>query len=187
MKLRLSVSLGAIAVIAAVPLLGGTPVLASLQQVGESIVQTLKRPQVKLSLNAEKQVISQDRNGKQQVSWQSLSGKAVVQPGDVLRYTVSSNNAGDIPAQNLTVTQPITQQMIYILGSATNSNGAKIIYSIDSGKNFGENPTIQIKLPNGKVENRPAPPETYTHIRWNFTKSIDPTTGVKASYEVKVK
>ncbi|HBE18936.1 MAG TPA: hypothetical protein DDW51_15335, partial [Cyanobacteria bacterium UBA11367] len=166
---------------------GGTPVLASLQQVGESIVQTLNRPQVKLNLGAEKKAVTQDQNGKQQVSWQSLESNAVVQPGDVLRYTVSSNNAGDIPAQNLIVTQPISQQMIYIFGSAKNSNGAKITYSIDSGKNFGENPTIQVKLPNGKVENRPAPPETYTHIRWNFTKSIDPTTGVKASYEVKVK
>lgn len=187
MKLRLSVSLGVIALIAAVPLLGGTPVLASLQEVGESIVQTLNRPQVKLNLGAEKKVVTQDQNGKQQVSWQSLESNAVVQPGDIIRYTVSSQNAGNISAKNLTLTQPIPAQMIYILGSATNSNGAKITYSIDGGKNFVENPTIQIKLPNGKVENRPAPPETYTHVRWHFTKSIDPTTGVKASYEVKVK
>jgi uncharacterized repeat protein (TIGR01451 family) len=184
---RLSVSLSAIALIAAIPLLGGTPVLASLQKAGESIVQTLNRPQVKLNLGAEKQLVTQDQSGKQQVSWQALEGQAVVQPGDVLRYTVSSENAGDVPAKNLTLTQPIPQQMAYVLGSATNSNGAKMTYSIDNGKNFVENPTIQVKLANGQVETKPAPAEAYTHVRWGFGKSIDPTTGVKAAYEVKVK
>lgn len=184
---RLSITLGAIALIAAVPLIGGTPVLASLQQAGEAIVKSLNRPQVKLNLGAEKQVIGQDQTGKEKITWQALEGNAIVQPGDILRYTVSSENAGDVPAKNLVVTQPIPQQMTYILGSATNNNNAKVTYSIDKGQSFVDNPTIQVTLPDGKVETRPAPAEAYTHVRWSFDKSVDPAAGVKAGYEVKVR
>ncbi len=184
---RLSVILGAVVLIAAVPLIGGSPVLASLQQAGESIVQSIRRPQVKLNLTAEKQLVEIDKAGKQKVTWQSLAGKAVVQPGDVLRYTVSSQNAGDVPAKNLALTQPIPSPMTYVLGSATNNNGAKTTYSIDNGNSFVENPTIEVKLPDGKVETQPAPAEAYTHIRWSFDQSLDPAAGVKAAYEVKVR
>lgn len=187
---RLSIAgLGAIAVMAAVPFVGEMPVLANLRDSGAAIAQNVQRqPEVQLSLGAEKKVVQQDQQGKQQVTWQALQGKVVVQPGDVIRYTLSGKNNSDRPVKNLVVTQPIPKQTTYVMNSVTvNNNKAKTTYSIDNGKSFVENPTIQVKLPDGKVETRPAPAELYTHVRWNFAESIDPTAAVNANYQVKVR
>lgn len=186
---RLSVSLGAIAVIAAVPFVGEMPVLANLLEAGTTIAQNLQRqPQVQLSLGAQKKVVQKDQQGKQQVTWQTLQGNVVVQPGDVIRYIVAGKNDSDRSVRNLVVTQPIPNQTTYILNSVTVKNsGAEITYSINNGKSFVEKPTVRVKLPNGKVETRPAPAELYTHVRWKFAEAIIPTAAVNASYQVKVR
>jgi uncharacterized repeat protein (TIGR01451 family) len=183
---QMSIALTAIAVVGTIPVLAGTPVLASLKQAGEVISQALNRPQVNLQLNVEKQVVEDDAD-QNVANWKTLQGKADVYPGDVLRYTVSGQNVGDTPAKNLAVTQPIPKKMIYVLGSATNNANAKTVYSIDNGKNFVEAPTIQVKLANGQIETRPAPAEAYTHVRWNFTSSLNPKAEVNAAYQVKVR
>lgn len=182
-------SLGAIAVITATPFIGGMPVLANLQQASSTIAQNVQRQApVQMSLAAAKQVVQQDAQGKTQVSWQPLQGKVTVQPGDVIRYTVKGENSSDRPVKNLAFTQPIPKQTVYVLNSATvaQNAGARVTYSIDNGKTFVQKPMVQVKLPNGKVEMRPAPAEAYTHIRWNFGSAIDPKTIMSASYEVKV-
>ena len=111
---------------------------------------------------------------QQKTNWQILSGRAVVQPADVLRYTLIGVNNGDRPIKNLNINQPIPKGMVYVLNSATidANNKAKISYSIDNGRNFVENPTVKVTLPNGKVETKPAPATAYTHIRWNFGRAI---------------
>lgn len=184
---RWSIALGGLAVVAAVPLLGGTPVLANLQQATESLVQAIRRPEVRLNLTADKKLVEIDTEGKQKISWQGMGEKGVVIPGDVLRYTVSSDNKGELAAKNLVITQPIPQRTVYQLDSATSNNGAKLTYSIDAGKSFVEKPTIKVTLPDGTVEERPAPAEMYTHIRWQFSKDLNPETAVKAMYQVQVK
>jgi uncharacterized repeat protein (TIGR01451 family) len=185
MNRRLSIGLGIIAV-AAVPLFGNTPVLAGLQQAGSAIVQNVLQPKVQLKLSAEKKVTTVDVQGKKLVTWQPLKGSVTVQPGDVLRYTIASENAGDKPAKNLVVTQPIPPQTTYVLSSA-NANGAALTFSIDGGKTFVEKPMVKVKLANGKEELRPAPAEAYTHARWDYSNSLAAMATVKANYEVAVK
>jgi uncharacterized repeat protein (TIGR01451 family) len=175
---RMSIALTTIALVGAIPLLGGSPVLASLQQAGEAIAQALNRPHVDLKLSVEKQ------NAE---TWKSIQGKVSVHPGDVLRYTVSGQNTGDTPAKNLVVTQPIPKQAIYVLGSAVDNAKAKTVYSIDNGKSFVKAPTIQVTLANGKTETRPAPAEAYTHVRWSFVNPLSPKAEVNAAYQVKIR
>jgi uncharacterized repeat protein (TIGR01451 family) len=167
--------------------LSSTPVFANLKEAGAAIAQALKRPQVKLNLAVEKQVVAQDQNGQPKAAWKALEGKVNVTPGDVLRYVVTGQNAGDSAAKNLVVTQPVSKGTVYVVGSAMNENGAKTVYSIDNGKTFVEAPTVQVKLANGKVEQQPAPAEAYTHVRWNFGKSFDSAATVKTAYQVKVR
>lgn len=180
-------ALGAIAFIATMPFVSGMPVLAQLQEAGENLVQNIQRQQVELNLSAQKKLVELDETGKEKVTWQALQDQAVVQPGDVLRYTVNSENTSERPAENLVITQPIPQRTIYILQSANSNNGATITYSIDNANTFVENPTIQVTLPDGTMETRPAPAEAYTHIRWDFSKPLDPATAASASYEVTVR
>ena len=183
---RLSISLGAIAILTAVPFVRETPVLANLREAGAVIAQIRPQP-LQLRLGLEKKVVQQAQQGKQQTTWQTLQGKVVVQPGDVLRYTVSGANNSDRPVKNLVITQPIPQKTTYVVNStAVKNKGAKITYSIDNGKSFVEKPTIQVKLPNG-IETRPAPAERYTQLRFNFADSIAPASVVSASYQVKVR
>jgi uncharacterized repeat protein (TIGR01451 family) len=185
MKRRLSIGLGILAIAVAIPFVSGTPVLAELQQAGSSIVKNILAPKVKLNLGAEKKVISVDAQGKQQISWKALDGSAV-QPGDVLRYTLVSENAGDKSAKDLKLTQPIPAQTLYTLDSAK-ANGAKLTYSIDGGKTFVEKPLVTVKLANGQEVQKPAPASSYTHIRWDYSNSLAPLATVRAAYEVAVK
>lgn len=183
---RLSVGIGAIVVITAIPFLCNTPVLANLQLVRGTLVQTIIRPEVQLDLSVNNQVIELDKNGKENVNWEELEEKAVVQPGDILRYTITSENISKAVAKNLVITQPIPQQTTYILGSATLNTG-NLTYSIDNGKTFVKKPTIEVALPDGGITTKPAPAEKYTHLRWSFRASLDPTVAIKVAYQVKVR
>lgn len=182
-------SFGTLAVIATIFLsfIVEVPVLAS-RQAGTAIADNIQQPQVQLHLGAEKRVLRKDQQGKQQVTWQTLRGNVVVQPGDVLRYAVTGKNNSNRAVRNLVVTQPIPKQTAYLLNSVTVKNSkAKVTYSINNGKSFVAKPIIQVKLGNGKVETRPAPAEIYTYVRWKFEQPISPKTVVNATYQVRVR
>ncbi|PZD75344.1 hypothetical protein C1752_00248 [Acaryochloris thomasi RCC1774] len=186
MKRRLSMGLGILAVAIAVPFASSTPVLANLQEAGEALVQQILQPQVKLALSAEKQVITTDAEGNKATAWEAIEGDVTVQPGDVLRYTLNSENAGDKPASNLVVTQPIPQKTAFRADSAK-ANGAELTYSIDAGQTFSAQPLIEETQPDGSVKMVPAPAEMYTHVQWDYSNSLQPMTTVRATYEVAVK
>lgn len=185
---RISIAgMGAIALIATVPFVSQMPGVASFWQSESAIAQNLKsQPQLQLRLEAQKQVVTKDQRNQQTISWQLLSDTAVVQPGDVLRYTLSGENKSDRQLKNLTLNQPIPQGMRYVLKSANITNNAKITYSIDGGRSFAENPTIKVTLPNGQVETKPAPASVYTHIRL-LIPSVAAKTTVKATYQTQVR
>ncbi len=140
---------------------------------------------VQLRLEAEKQVLVKNQQGEERVSWQSLAGNTTVQPGDVIRYVLRSANNSDADVKNFVLTQPIPQKTVYVLDSAAGSR-ARITYSIDGGKTFTANPTIEVIRTDGTVEKKPAPASRYTHIRWTFEGAIAPSA-LQASYQVKVR
>lgn len=191
-NLRKFVGIGAIAAMAvSIPLLSGSPVWAEIQEASQSMIENLQRqPEVKLQLAAEKRVVEVDDQGQSQETWQSLSGEqVVVQPGDLLRYTLTGENESDRPIQNLVVTQPIPAQTTLVLNSATvaDREGATLTYSIDGGQTFVAQPMVEVTLPDGTVELQPAPAEVYTHVRWNFGESVEPDMALNASYDVEVR
>lgn len=178
MKRILIAGLGITALIAAVPHIWSAATAENIQ----------KQPQVHLNMDAQKEVLQKDRQGKVTVSWKSLQDNAVVKPGDVLRYTITGENYSDRPVKNLNINEPIPQQMAYVLKSTNvNSNTVtKVSYSTDGGHTFSENPTIKVKLANGKEETRPAPATAYTNIRLNVPMMAAKTT-VKATYQTQVR
>ncbi len=182
-------SLGAVALIAGATFSSQIPVVANVFQGGTAVAQSAQKSQVQLQLEAEKKVVSKDAQGKQKVTWQGLKDGAQVQPKDVLRYSVTGANNGNKAVKNLAINQPVPRGMVYVLSSATvNANsGAKITYSIDGGKTYVTNPTVQVKLANGQTETRPAPDTAYTHVRWNFGDSVAAKAAVKGTYQVKVR
>lgn len=167
------------------PLLSNVPAVAQISNPLEIIAQAVKKPEIILDLAVAKKTITATVEGKKQVAWEQLEDNAAVAPGDVLRYTIVGKNTGESPAENLEVTQPIPDRMSYKLNSATSKNNADITYSIDGGETFVAKPTIKITLEDGTVEERPAPAEAYTHVRWNFP-TVSPELGATAMYEVEV-
>ncbi len=182
-------SLSAVALIAGITLSNQIPVVANIFQSGTAVAQNAKKGQVQLRLKAEKKIVSKDAQGKTKVTWQELSNGAQVQRGEVLRYSISGANNGSKAVNNLAINQPIPKGMAFVLNSATvNSNtGAQITYSINGGKTFVKNPTVQVKLADGTVATRPAPDTAYTHVRWNFGKSVPAKASVNGTYQVKVR
>jgi uncharacterized repeat protein (TIGR01451 family) len=187
MKRSFAIGIGLAAALAIVPF-DGVPLVARAFDAGKTMAENIaNRPKVEIALSAEKQLVSTDDKGKQQISWQALeAGNAVVQPGDVLRYTANSSNQGNVDAKNLVVTQPIPKGTMFVLNSAKTDAAVVTTYSIDNGETFTEKPMVQVTLPNGKTEMRPAPAEAYTHVRWQISSPIAPKAGVKLAYNVKV-
>lgn len=165
------------------PLLGNMSAVAEIANPVKLIAQA--EPQIVLDLTVAKKAIKATVQGKEQVEWQQLEDGVAVAPGDELRYTIVGQNTGDAPANDLEVTQPIPELMTYKLDSAISEGQAQITYSVDSGETFVAEPKIEVKLPDGTVEERPAPAEAYTHIRWNFT-TVTPEADAIAMYQVRV-
>ncbi|MCC5640184.1 hypothetical protein LC593_31005 [Nostoc sp. CHAB 5844] len=156
-------------------------------QFNSAVAQYPQKPQaLKLFLAAEKQVLTKNQQGKQKVTWQALKDKAIVKPGDILRYTLTGENTSDRPLKNLTLNQPISRGMVYVLKSAHFTGNTKITYSIDGGRSFVENPTIKVSLPNGNVETKSAPASAYTHLRF-YTPIVAAKTTLKATYQIQVR
>ena len=179
----LGVSTLGIAVI--LPLLSNLPAVANTSNPVSIIAQAVAQPEIILDLAVARKAATVTVEGTEQVKWEDLGDNAAVAPGDILRYTIEGKNTGGSPANNLAVTQPIPDSMSYQLDSATSDNNADITYSIDGGETFVAKPTIQITLEDGTVEERPAPPQAYTHVRWNFP-TVTPEEGATAMYEVQV-
>lgn len=186
-KKRLFLALSALALASTIPFATNQPVMAQLAEVKDAIVQAVLRPEVKLTLSAEKQIVELDASGQEKISWDNLEGKVTVQPGDILRYTVDGANSGDVEAKGLSVTQPIPSQTTYVLASAKTDSTAEIVYSIDDGQSFVAEPMVEVTLPDGTIELQPAPAEMYTHIQWNFSDDLVSAQSVKATYNVQVK
>ncbi|MEO1134273.1 MAG: hypothetical protein AAFX40_16410 [Cyanobacteria bacterium J06639_1] len=188
---RLSLGLGVAALLAITPLAFDLPAVAntaSRNPLAQLIPQ--RQQQMKLELSAAKKLVETNEDGTTEIVWQALADETnVVQPGDVLRYSLVGANSSQRPVANLVVTQPIPEKTVYLLNSAAIETGedATITYSIDGGETFVPNPTIEVELEDGTVETRPAPADVYTHVRWQFDDAISAESEMNVTYQVAVR
>jgi uncharacterized repeat protein (TIGR01451 family) len=128
---------------------------------------------VLLTLKADKKVIEGEK-----IVFQPIIGKAPVKPGDIIKYTVIAKNNSHCPLKNLMLKQLIPKGTIYLKNSATDFNGAELLFSIDRGKTFVAKP---------KIDDREAPTTAYDYIRWKFPGKIATNAQVKTAYELQIK
>ena len=93
-----------------------------------------------------------------------------VTPGDTLRFTLQFKNTGDATAENVVLDNPLPPNSLYIADSATSYLNSTPKFSIDDGLTFSAASalTYQAKNPDGSSETVVAPPQKYTHIRWQL-------------------
>ena len=101
-----------------------------------------------------------DENGVEQTR---LVEATRVLPGAEVLFTVTYTNTGDEPAENVMITNPVPDHMVYVDASASDDN-ATVMFSVDGGASFAAAQDLLVTDENGVQ--RPAVADDYTHVRW---------------------
>jgi uncharacterized repeat protein (TIGR01451 family) len=115
-----------------------------------------------------------------------LEKASVVKPGEVLDWTVVSENNGNAAARDYKAVAHIPRGTEFVAGTAR-ADGAKAVYSIDNGKSFSDKPMIDEKQTDGTVKRVAAPVAMYTDIRYEWSDPLAQGGKLSASYKVRVK
>ena len=113
----------------------------------------------------EKEVVVETDEGEKVVERVAAD---VVTPGERVVYTITFRNVGAEPADNVVITNPIADSLVYVAGSAA-SDIAAVEFSIDGGQTFA--PASELRVVDGDIE-RPATTKDYTHVRWVMRTSL---------------
>jgi uncharacterized repeat protein (TIGR01451 family) len=152
--------------------------LVVLLLVGSGAAAFVGRPDVKVSLlgtvEREQQLIQLDKAG-------------LLNPGEVLHWTITSHNTGSAPAHQYKAVGEIPTGTAYVAGSARAAGTVNITYSIDAGKSFEAKPMMVQKQPDGSHRKIPAPTSLYTHVRYEWNDPLAEGKQFAAMYKVRVK
>lgn len=91
-----------------------------------------------------------------------------VVPGDDVVYTITFTNISDEAAENVVITNPISEDLTYVAGSAFGP-GTVIEFSVDGGRTFGAAAELVVGTPEGR---RPAGVDDFTHVRWTMESAL---------------
>ena len=136
------------------------------------------RPEVKMQLSG-----AVERNS----ALVALDKTTPVNPGEILDWTISSENSGNAAALEYKTVGHIPRGTTFVAGSAKADGATKTIYSIDGGKSYSAQPMIEEKQPDGSIKRVPAPVSMYTEIRYEWSDPMAPGGKLYASYKVRVK
>ena len=114
----------------------------------------------------QKQVVVETEDGGTET--QLVPADNVV-PGDTVVYTITFENVGDEPADDIVITNPISDVLDYVPGSASNGS-MRIEFSADGGQTFGL--ANELTIVADGVE-RPATTADYTHVRWVMQTELE--------------
>jgi uncharacterized repeat protein (TIGR01451 family) len=110
-----------------------------------------------------------------------------VNPGEILHWTITSQNDGEAPAREYKAVGQIPRGTTLVAGSASADGSATVVYSIDNGKTYSAAPVVEEKQADGSVKLLPAPVSMYTQVRYEWTDALAGGGKLNASYKVRVK
>ena len=110
-----------------------------------------------------------------------------VRPGEILDWRITSANEGDAAARQYKTVGQIPQGTSFVAGSASAEYDAVVTYSIDNGKSFSAQPTVEEKQADGSVKQVPAPASSYTQVRYEWNDPLAAGKSLAASYKVRVR
>jgi uncharacterized repeat protein (TIGR01451 family) len=110
-----------------------------------------------------------------------------VLPGDTLRYRLLFTNVSNGAVHGIVLDNPIPAGLRYQPGSAKADRvDVAVLFSIDGGSTYSPSPMVDVDLA-GKHEQRPAPAEMYTHVRWTVRGDVPKGAQFHAEYDVQAK
>src|SRR5437762_8399008 len=109
-----------------------------------------------------------------------------VLPGDTVRYHLLFTNVSAGAVHGIVLDNPIPAGLRYAAGSAkADRSDVAILYSIDGGKTYSAEPMIDADV-GGKREQRTAPSDIYTHVRWTVRGDVAKGAQLRAVYDAQV-
>lgn len=119
-----------------------------------------------------------ERNGDEAVAYT---------PGDTIMYTIYAKNTGDGPMTDATVVDPVPENVVYVVDSATGED-SRILFSVNGGMRYSVWPVmISATTANGTPVQREADNEQVTHIKWLIQAPIAPGGQKVLTFKVVVK
>lgn len=135
---------------------------------------------VQIDSNVQELIQVVDQNGKSHL-------KAVkadeITPGDRILYTTTISNKGNQASDNIVITNPVPAHSRYLGGTAKGEH-CVITYSVDGGKSYGNAQSLKVRLKDGKL--RAAQASDYTHIRWEYRRSLLPAEVKSISFQTQL-
>ncbi len=123
---------------------------------------------IQLDAVAEIEVQVVNDKGETQIHRQEAS---LVVPGDEVIYSIKYVNVGDEPVDDVVITNPIPEHMLFRLMDGSES-GVQVTMSVDGGQQYAAPEELTVTSEDGGQ--RPAKPQDYTHIRWAFDSPVEP-------------
>ncbi|HET6975538.1 MAG TPA: hypothetical protein VFI24_04395 [Pyrinomonadaceae bacterium] len=151
--------------------------VAGMAQKRFSIIRSFARPEVKVMLSA-----SVERDKKNI----SLDENVTVNRGEIMNWTITSTNEGNAPARDYKAVGVVPPGTQIVAGSVSADGSAKVTYSIDNGKNFSAQPTVEEKQADGSTKKVPAPTSMYTQIRYEWADPLNEGAKLSAFYKVRL-
>src|SRR5438552_13997195 len=106
--------------------------------------------------------------------------------GDTVRYHLLFTNVSAGSVHGIVLDNPIPAGLRYTAGSAKADRAdVAILYSIDGGKTYSAEPMINADV-GGKREQRAAPSDMYTHVRWTVRGDVAKGAQLRAVYDAQV-
>jgi uncharacterized repeat protein (TIGR01451 family) len=122
----------------------------------------------------------------QNVTARAAGRSADVLQGDTVRYELRFVNTQSAAVKNVVFDDPIPTGMRYVAGTAAADRpSVTVAYSIDGGRTYSGEPTVQ-RIVDGRRVSVPAPPELFTHIRWMVQGDLLPGARVSAEFRTQL-
>lgn len=141
-------------------------------------------PKVDITVQAQKEVVKVDASGKKSVTLQTANDAV---SGDVLVYTIRAANNGTEAAVNPRIEDPIPEGTVLVV-SSVEKRGYGIEASLDNGKTWQAFPASLTRVSaSGASETIPAPPESYTALRFVLDGPLAPGDGRDVTFKVQIR
>ena len=163
--------------------LRSVPILCVAAIFATATLAQVPAPKVTVAIDVAREVARTDDTGVPAVEREPVD---VARPGDVLVYTVRASNVGDAAAIDARVEDPIPSGTVLIPDSVSTA-AASPSASLDGGRTWTSFPaTVRETAEDGTVRTVPAPPGSYTHLRWSLDGALPPGETRDLSFKVRV-
>ena len=151
---------------------------------GGVALATAGTPKIEVSVLVEREIVKTAADGTQVVERKPVTA---AHPGDVLVYTLTASNAGDGPALEARIEDPLPSGTELIVDSLEHGQ-AVATASLDGGTTWQEYPaTVERTGVDGRVERVPAAPSAYTHLRWTLAGPLGPGESKDVRFKVRIR